>query len=340
MKNLLLAGAIAAAMLSACVSPRVVQDLKTENAALDTRLDSCRSALSDIRTDYDRALVDMEAQSNTIRKLVEDTIHLSRAQRRLNDLYQRLNTTYEELIDRNKTISTESMQKAQELAGDLQKLQAELQEREQELTQKELALQAKEAKAQELGQNLTMTQSELMEKVERVNELERLIGQKDSANQALRKSIADALLSFQDQGLTVSLKDGKVYVSLQEKLLFASGRYEIDKNGKQALLKLAEVLNTKPSVAVLIEGHTDNVPISAGSCLKDNWDLSVLRATEVARVLTEQGNVDPQRVVASGRSKYVPVDSSDSVEARRRNRRTEIILTPNLDELYQLIETK
>jgi chemotaxis protein MotB len=135
------------------------------------------------------------------------------------------------------------------------------------------------------------------------------------------------------------MKNGKVYVSLDEKLLFKSASWDIDANGRNALKKLAGVLERNPGIQITIEGHTDNVPYNPGSGqLKDNWDLSVKRATTVVRVLLEGTKIDPKRLTASGRSEYIPVEASNTSDARQKNRRTEIVLTPDLTELYRLID--
>jgi chemotaxis protein MotB len=135
------------------------------------------------------------------------------------------------------------------------------------------------------------------------------------------------------------MKNGKVYVSLDEKLLFKSASWDIDANGKNALKNLSGVLEKNPDIQILIEGHTDNVPYnSGGGQIKDNWDLSVKRATTVVRVLLEGSKIDAKRLTASGRSQYLPVDDGNTVDARQKNRRTEIILTPDLSELYRLID--
>lgn len=168
--------------------------------------------------------------------------------------------------------------------------------------------------------------------------MEKILDAQKKITQDLKNKVSEALLGFENNGLTVTMKDGKVYVSLDEKLLFRSASWDIDANGKNALRKLAGVLEKNPGIQVTIEGHTDNVPYNPGSGpLKDNWDLSVKRATTVVRTLLEGSKIDAKRLTASGRSQYLPVDQSNSAEARTKNRRTEIILTPDLTELYQLI---
>ena len=155
---------------------------------------------------------------------------------------------------------------------------------------------------------------------------------------ALRDIVSKALYGFEGQGLTVNIKNGKVYVSLEEQLLFKSGSTEVDSRGVDALKRLARVLEQNPEINIMIEGHTDDVPIRRGGTIKDNWDLSVLRATSIVRILLDGARIDPTRLTTSGRGEYLPVDPASSPEARRKNRRTEIILSPKLDELFKILE--
>ena len=152
----------------------------------------------------------------------------------------------------------------------------------------------------------------------------------------LKNSIADALMNHKTDELYVYIKDGNVYVSLEEKLLFKSGSDVVDVKGKEALKSLAMVLNNTADITVMIEGHTDNVPIKT-NLFKDNWDLSTARAINILRLLTKDYGFDPIRITASGRGEFHPVKSNDTVEGRAANRRTEIILSPNLSEIYQLL---
>jgi chemotaxis protein MotB len=138
--------------------------------------------------------------------------------------------------------------------------------------------------------------------------------------------------------LTIEQKNGKVYVSLEERLLFSSGSTVVDPKGEEALKQLGKVLAKDININVLIEGHTDNVPIKGGA-IKDNWDLSVMRATSVVRILTKNDKIDPVRLTPAGRSEYLPIDPGNTAEARKKNRRIEVILTPKLDELLQVLET-
>lgn len=178
----------------------------------------------------------------------------------------------------------------------------------------------------------------LEERNSRLIELQDALRQQEEAVVRLRQTVANALTGFTNNGLSVFEKNGKVYVSLEEQLLFKSGQWQVDPRGQQALRDLGSVLAQNPEINVLVEGHTDNVPMRSSNQVRDNWDLSVMRATAVAKVLLENKSVDPARITAAGRSEYLPLDAADNSAARQKNRRTEIILTPRLDELLKLIE--
>ena len=190
--------------------------------------------------------------------------------------------------------------------------------------------------AAQLANRANMTQQQLEEEQKRLAQMQQLMNQQREAIESLRKKMADALVNFKSDELSVFVKEGKVYVSLQENLLFPSASATVNPKGKEALGTLAQVLNTNPDIDVLIEGHTDSIPIRGK--YQDNWDLSTARANAIVRILTGTYQVAPVRVTASGRSFYEPIDSNSTPEGRARNRRTEIILAPKLDELMRLLE--
>lgn len=177
---------------------------------------------------------------------------------------------------------------------------------------------------------------ELLSQRKKLEQLQALMDQQKTAIEEIRKKMADALNGFKSNELTVSTKNGKVYVSLQENLLFPSGSAVVNPKGKEALAKLAEVLNVNPDITVDIEGHTDSIPIRGK--YQDNWDLSLARAASIVRILTIDYKVGPERVVASGHSQYEPIQSNSTAEGRAQNRRTDIILSPKLDELFKLLQ--
>ena len=180
--------------------------------------------------------------------------------------------------------------------------------------------------------------ADLQRKNARIADLQNALAQKDAATKALRQRVSDALLGFNAQDLQVSVKNGKVYVSLSEQLLFKSGSTKVDPKGQDALRKLAVALKDNKDVNVLVEGHTDNVPIKGAttSGARDNWDLSVMRATEITRLLTTAG-MDPAQVTPSGRAEFLPLAPNNTPANKALNRRTDIILTPKLDELFSIL---
>ncbi|HMC97763.1 MAG TPA: OmpA family protein, partial [Flavobacteriales bacterium] len=192
------------------------------------------------------------------------------------------------------------------------------------------------AQLEERGRELRSTQEELRVKAKRMDDLDARLRAQTDAMSALRKKVTDALVNFKAEDLTVTERDGKIYVSLSEKLLFASGSAKVDPKGKEALGKLAGVLRTNADINVMVEGHTDSIPIKT-SKYTDNWDLSTARAVSIVRLLTTTYSVPPERVEAAGRSQFQPIASNSSAEERARNRRTEIILVPKLDELFDLV---
>jgi chemotaxis protein MotB len=242
----------------------------------------------------------------------------------LSDRFNALQIAQDDLIKGNLT-------ETRKLLADLQAAQDNLRQKEDIMRQLEYSMDLKKVSLDELT-------LELDKKNARMAELEKILDTQRKIVQDLKQKVSEALLGFENNGLTVTNRDGKVYVSLDEKLLFRSASWDIDANGRNALRKLAGVLEKNPGIQVTIEGHTDNVPYNPGSGnLTDNWDLSVKRATTVVRTLLEGTKIDPARLTAAGRSEYMPVDAANTTEARQKNRRTEIVLTPDLTELYSLI---
>ncbi len=267
------------------------------------------------------------------------------SKKKYEDLLSRKNALEVDKSGLEKQKQTLEQQKAT-LERDKASLEQERATLEQQKNEYERSLAQALKEGKTLGENLNMSKTQidrlnadLKAREQRLAELQRILDEKDKAVNALRAKVSSALLGFNDKDLTINVRNGKVYVSLAEQLLFQSGSTKVDPKGVDALRKLAAVLKEQQDVNVLVEGHTDDVPIARGTVgMQDNWDLSVLRATEITRILANAG-VDPTRVTPSGRSLYVPLDATKTREARQKNRRTEIILTPKLDELFQILET-
>lgn len=237
---------------------------------------------------------------------------------------------------------------AQETA--LQQVEDSLNQKQQKLEQMEssldlLKLNSETALQERITENETLLEkigereNELADRMARVEELEGLIARQQEAMRNLKEKLSDALLNFEDKGLTVEARDGKVYVSMENKLLFQSGSWTVENEGQRAIDGLGSVLADNPDIAVLIEGHTDNVPYSGKGPLKGNWDLSTKRATAIVNQLLENPNILPQNLTAAGRGQYLPIAPNATREGRAANRRIEVVLSPQLDEIKQIINT-
>ncbi|MCH1453765.1 MAG: OmpA family protein [Flavobacteriaceae bacterium] len=237
---------------------------------------------------------------------------------------------------------------AQETA--LQQVEDSLNQKQQKLEQmessldllklnSETALQERITENEALLEKIAERENELADRMARVDELEGLIARQQEAMRTLKEKLSDALLNFEDKGLTVEARDGKVYVSMENKLLFQSGSWTVENEGQRAIDGLGSVLADNPDIAVLIEGHTDNVPYSGKGPLKGNWDLSTKRATAIVNQLLENPNILPQNLTAAGRGQYLPIAPNTTREGRAANRRIEVVLSPQLDEIKQIINT-
>lgn len=195
------------------------------------------------------------------------------------------------------------------------------------------------AEAARMLRELESNQLTVQEQMRRVAELEAMLKSREEAIDAIRRKVTDALVGFNGKGLSISVRNGNVYVSMDDKLLFQSGSFQIDPNGARAVKDLGAVLGQNRDINVMVEGHTDDVPYRPNGNLQDNLDLSAKRATTVVRLLLENKQIEPGRIISAGRGESLPVDAAKTPEARAKNRRTEIILTPKLDELMQLMES-
>lgn len=313
-----------------CVPQRKFEDLqKTYNEELQKNTD-CKKSNLDLQQMVDADNLAIKDQQARVMALTRDTTLQGTSLRKLNNLYADINDAYQKLLEKQKEIESGNKLKTAEISGQLDEAHRKLNEKEVELTNKEDSLN-------KLNTQLLSTRHDLEAREKRVQELSNVLNKKDSTVKALKNTISDALLGFQDKGLSVSVKDGKVYVSVQDKLLFQSGKYSLNNDGKQALIQLSQALVKMPDVSIMVEGHTDNVPYKGNGILVDNLDLSAKRATEVARILTIEGKIDPAKVIAAGRGDAEPVVSNETPEGRAQNRRTEIILTPNLGELFKVL---
>jgi chemotaxis protein MotB len=266
---------------------------------------------------------DLEARYDVMKADVEK---LKADTTRIGNDYRILQTQYDKMVVQN-----ESLEKAFDKlritgAKETANLQAELESKNVELQRKEDALTALESELKTKAQLLA-------EREQRVNELEEAIKRKDEATQLLKTKVVNALKGFESQGLSVVYKNGKIYVSMEAKLLFASGSTLVEANGKKALIELAKVLENEKELEIIVEGHTDTDKLASAAHPKNNWELSVLRSTSVIDIMLTNSKMNPAQLMAGGRSEYQPIDPAN----KAKNRRIEVIISPNLNELYDII---
>ena len=218
----------------------------------------------------------------------------------------------------------------------------ELLNEELDLVKKNSTLKIQEniAKNNALIKKIAIKETELLSRAERIDRLEKIISSQKKILSDLKNRISEALLNYKGKGLSIKQRNGKVYISMENKLLFKSGKWNIELQGKQALIRLSKVLEENPDISILIEGHTDNIPFTSKGAMESNWDLSTKRATAVVKILLENNNILPQNLTAAGKSEFVPIASNTTIEGRAANRRIEIILSPSLDKIIELINSE
>lgn len=314
------------ALFIACVPARKFEELKDLNTRTLEENESLRIKVQDLSSRQKELITDLERLQEANRDMEADTTRMGRNMRRLQSQYEKINDLNDELLSKYDRLQRGSQEENAKMVKELESLRTELNKREDELNLLEDQLVARRKELEKLS-------GELETREARVNELESILKEKDESVAKLRKTISDALLGFQDEGLTVVQKEGKVYVSMEAKLLFPSGSTNVDPKGKEAIVELAKVLAGRDDFEIQVEGHTDSDQFKSAAHPKNNWELSVLRATSVVNIITENTGIDPKNLIASGRSEFYPVDSMD----KAKNRRIEIILTPRLERLFELI---
>lgn len=305
---------IVVTMLTSCVSKKVYQEL-------ESKYNKVRSVNSELINEKENLLAAKKELEINFENLQNEYDNLLIEKQLLDDEFVALKNSYNNLDESYKVLSTQSSKKLAEQSKKNQDLLEKLEEKE-----KTLLIESK---------RLEKLQRELEQRSQEISELKRLIDAKEAQMQQLKNAVSKALHNFEGKGLTVEHKNGKIYVSMENKLLFNSGSWAVGIEGKKAVEQLAQVLSKNNEIHVLIEGHTDNVPYN-GTTLIDNWDLSVKRATAIVRILQNK-RVNPTQITAAGRSEYLPIESNITNKGKAKNRRIEIILAPNLDEISKLL---
>lgn len=308
--------------LAACVPAKKYNELLEKEKTCSEELSKYKAS----SIENEGKAKDLQVMVDQFRKdivsLKKDTLELGSNLRFLQSQYDLMvaqNEAYEQKLDQMR------MKGAKESAN----YQADIDAKNQELQRKEDALKVLESE-------LVAKEKLLIEREERVTELEEMIKRKDDAMKQLKTRVSNALKGFENKGLTVVEKNGKIYVSLEAKLLFASGSTTVEPDGKKALIDLAKVLENEKDLEIIVEGHTDTDKLASSAHPKNNWELSVLRSTAVVEIMVGNSNMNPMQLMAAGRGEYHPVDPKD----KAKNRRIEVIISPNLNELYQILEGK
>ncbi len=340
LKNLkLILFAVIIILATSCVTQKRYADLESKYKKCNDDLTTIEKSKNDIAVQNTELNAEVGKIKNQISNLIAESAMVKENYDKLKDEQDVLSTDYTALQQKYTKLLGGNRAETAEIMEALQKTQSDLLKKENDLKKTEAEMQIMQNQLNEKKKNLDELSALMDVKEKKLNELQAILDNKDKQVNDLKNKITDALLGFKDKGLTINTRNGKVYVSMDEKLLFASGSWNVAEDGKLALRNVAKVLELNPEINVTIEGHTDNVPYNGVGQVKDNWDLSVLRATSIVKILLENKGIAASRIIASGRSQYVPVEAMDTKEARSKNRRTEIILTPKLDELLKVLES-
>jgi chemotaxis protein MotB len=308
--------ALCLSLFSSCVSKKIYteledkyanlkqehRELSDENQSLSTSKTQLENDLDKLNSAYDEAVIE------------RDQLRTDYAATKTN--LENLKASYKALEENSSAAMTANSKKNRELLAQLE---------------------AKEQALASESERLNKLQSELQNRSQRVTELESVISAKEADMRRLKDAISKALTNFEGKGLTIEQRDGKVYISMENKLLFGSGSWSVGSEGRKAVQQLGSVLAENPEIAILIEGHTDNVPYKGNTQLSGNWDLSTKRATAIVNILRENNDINPENLTAAGRGEFAPIATNDSAEGKAKNRRIEVILTPKLDEISKLL---
>ncbi len=317
---------------SSCVPANKLTAEQNKNKDLQAQLDAakmgnqdCQTKLAELQSKYDKDEKDLAG-------LKQDSTISGVSYRDLTTKYDKLNQLNEELLDRYNTLLKGNEENTQKISGQLQMTQDQLLQKQDQLTTLQAQLDREKM-------HLDSVSAMLKDREARVSQLEGILKQKDAAADSLRNAIQAALTGI-PSGISVYTKNGKVYVSMSEKLLFPSGSITVEPGGISALHQLSKALESNPDIGIMVEGHTDDVHMNGKGEIKDNWDLSVMRATSIVKIILEDAKIDPHRLMASGVSQYDPIDPATTPEARQKNRRTDIILTPKINEILKILNNQ
>lgn len=303
-----------------CVPSRQYEEVKAQRDLLLAEQETLRAeSKSALETAKDLE-VKVESLERKVKTLKEDTAMMGTSTRKLRSQYDKLLSLNDQLLDKSDRARSGTEAERRQLLIELDEVRTQL--------------ELKEDRLEKLDAELSKKEEDLKKREEEIQKLTDLINEKDQALTSLKEKIVKALAGYEDKGLSVEQRNGRIYVNMEAKLLFASGSTEVGKEGKAAVTELAKAIEDSPDLKILIEGHTDTDKVTSSTIPRDNWELSVLRATEVVKIMTANSKITPEMLIAAGRSEYIPVDPAD----KSKNRRIEVVLTPNLDAVFELLE--
>ncbi|MCF6142254.1 OmpA family protein [Flavobacterium sp. K77] len=302
-------GLLVLALSTSCVSKKIYNDLENKFADLKKENRSLADENSNLQQGKNKAELERDGLKTDLDKNKADLAKIKAEYAAAQEQFKALQDSYAALEKNSSDALQSNLKKNRDLLGQLD----------------------------EKGKALALEQERLSKSAQRLQELEDLIAAKEASMKKLKETLSKALNSFEGKGLTVEQKNGKVYVSMENKLLFNSGSWAVGSEGKKAVVELAKVLGDNPDIAVLIEGHTDDDAFSASGPIADNWDLSTKRATAIVAILSENKKINKQNLTAAGRGEFSPLASNATADGKAKNRRIEIILTPRLDAIAEML---
>lgn len=319
------------ATVASCVPAKKVSEIKDNYEKCEENRSYLASENARLEKSNTENASDLKRVEGKMAQLTKDTARTGEQYRQLQYQYNKLLKTNAALLEKQDILSSGSQRENKQLMAQLLETQEILQAKEDSL--KLLAYDLNIQKGE-----LSQLNSDLKAREARVKELEDLLAQKDAAVNRLKNQIKEALVGFEDKGITVEQKNGRVYVSMEAQLLFGSGSTAVGAEGKKAVVQLAKALQGQEDLTVLVEGHTDSDKLSGTGKYKDNWELSSERAISVVRIMLSSSDLDPAILTAAGRGEFSPIAENDTPENKATNRRIEVILTPNLDKLFEILE--
>lgn len=305
-------------VLSSCVSSKRFDNLKTGYKGLEKENEYLRGRMQRQKDDATHKTTDYQ-------KLTAERNHLTSELEDINRKRDNLQKRYDQLRDSYSALENSS-------SGDLEEKSKQNRELLSQIEAKQEKLEVEESRLEKLKE-------ELGQRGDRIVKLKETMAAKEKQMKDLKENISSALTDFEGDGLHVRQKEGKVYVSMEDKLLFDTGRWNVNSRGQRAIKQLGEVLGQSKDIDVLIEGHTDNVPYRGSGLMRSNWDLSTKRSISFVEILMESEGIDPRRLTVAGRSEYDPVAENKTSEGRAKNRRLEVILTPSSDKVSELLNS-